>query len=188
MDEIITTVQLEILSLFLNNYSNRFHLREIARKINKTHSTVKNHISKLKIIEEEKKENASYYFLKKNHYTPYFLSFGELNKTINSSDLVTLMSKNLTIKNSKILIFGSVAKNKKNPNDIDLLIINGDEEVFKSVKEFEKTIGINIQLINMSNLLFEEKVKSKDILIKEMIKNHIILSGFDYFVREFMEL
>lgn len=74
------------------------------------------------------------------------------------------------------VIFGSYAKGiEKNDSDIDILIIGkcNENEINKISNVFNKEISLKIY----------SKFK-KDILTKEVIKNHIIIKNTEQFIEE----
>jgi predicted nucleotidyltransferase len=82
-----------------------------------------------------------------------------------------------------IILFGSYAKGYANEeSDIDLFVLGKiPENQLAYIKKFEATYGkqINVKTASMEN--FEVGLNS-DILIREVIKDHIVLSNPDPFV------
>ena len=79
-------------------------------------------------------------------------------------------------KNIPTLVFGSYANNKfSETSDIDVLVLSKN-------KILKHLCPVNIHLISLTKLQFENAVKKKEILIRELENNHIIINGGDYFV------
>jgi predicted nucleotidyltransferase len=84
------------------------------------------------------------------------------------------------------ILFGSYARNEnKNNSDIDLLFIIdlADTDRFKEKIKTELILyNVDIEVITKESL-FEMWSSNKLSVGKELLKNHIILIGHDYFVR-----
>jgi len=79
------------------------------------------------------------------------------------------------------LIFGSYAKGiEKKKSDIDILVI-GDYDK-KKKKEAEIFHDIKIQVFSFT----EESLLKNNLILNEIIKDYIIISGFEYFLRIFL--
>src|SRR3989344_4713423 len=112
-------LELEIILVLLKNKS---HLREIARTLNESHSTI----------------------------------FEDIKKNFPKG---------------MIILFGSYAKGTpKKDSDIDIYLETNDNNIKAKVKEINSRLSIKIG-----------KFDTKSLLIKEIIKNHIIIRGLEDF-------
>ena len=70
-----------------------------------------------------------------------------------------------------IILFGSYAKdNPKKDSDIDIYLETNDSKIRDKLKEINSKLSIKIG-----------KFDAKSLLIKEIIKNHIIIRGLENF-------
>ena len=85
-----------------------------------------------------------------------------------------------------MVLFGSyAASTNTKDSDIDLLYIGEIKESEKmKLKDFGKTYDKEIHLISMSQKQFKEQLFKQGTLVKEVIKNHIILYNHDIFINE----
>src|SRR3989344_2743873 len=170
MVESINNIKLEIIGLFRSSYFNQFHIRKMAEEIGK---------SKVYSLNLE------------NNQVREFLSLSEKKETLK------LLNKEFLIKklydefislnlDGCFILFGSYASlTHTKESDIDLLYIGKlDEREKKSIKEFGKIYNKEIHLTNMNLRQFKEQLFKQGALIKEIIKNHIILYNHDIFINE----
>jgi predicted nucleotidyltransferase len=165
----------------------------MAKLIGTSHVTLLPHLKRLeelKILYSEKVgRNKQYMLNQDNILTKYYLTTTE--------ELVTIdyLEKNFLIKKlaehlnnidttNPLILFGSYAKDyATEESDIDLFCIGELAENQKNnIKNFETTYGkkINIKTATIEN--FNTGLRTGDLLIKEIIKNHIILRNSDPFV------
>jgi predicted nucleotidyltransferase len=107
------------------------------------------------------------------------LIFLEKNKLISKIDS-KLQDKNI------VLLFGSYAKGKQTKySDIDLLIINKKGEKDISFKNEELLFNIKINPIFITKKEFKLMLRDKEENVgKQVLKDHIILKGFNDFWEE----
>ncbi len=195
MVENINNIKLKIMGLFRNNYFNQFHIREMARLIGKSHVTLLPHLKsfeKDKILLLKNIGKSKVYSLNlENNQGKEFLSLSEKKKTLNLLNKKFLIKKlydeffNLRL-DGCLVLFGSYASSTHNKeSDIDLLYIGElKESEKKKIKEFGKTYNKEIHLTSMSSKQFKEQLSKQGALIKEILKNHIILYNHDIFINE----
>ena len=183
------------MGLFRNNYFNQFHIREMARLIGKSHVTLLPHLKsfeKDKILLLKNIGKSKVYSLNlENNQGKEFLSLSEKKKTLNLLNKKFLIKKlydeffNLRL-DGCLVLFGSYASSTHNKeSDIDLLYIGElKESEKKKIKEFGKTYNKEIHLTSMSSKQFKEQLSKQGALIKEILKNHIILYNHDIFINE----
>ncbi len=195
MVENISNIKLEIISLFRSNYFNQFHIREMAKLIGKSHVSLLPYLKsfeKDKILLSKNVGKSRVYSLNlENNQVREFLSLGEKKESLN------LLNKEFLIKklydefislnlNGCLILFGSYASLTHNKeSDIDLLYIGEiKESEKKKIKEFGNTYNKKIHLTSMNLEHFKEQLSKQGALIKEIIKNHIILYSHDIFINE----
>ena len=155
------------------------HGRELAKAL-KTSLTriqlVLNELRKINILDYKTEGKNHVYFIKKNLISKAFILNAEnykLTKLLRKYTILEPLFKNITEKypNKMIILFGSYAKFiPKEDSDIDIYVETTD----KKIKE-------NLQMINTSINVKIGKFNSEDLLIKEIIKNHVIIQGGESF-------
>lgn len=164
---------LDILELFFENPTKKFHIREIAKLLNIPKTTVNYHVNKLlskKIIIKIKQKPFSafradeasdiYRFYKRQEF---------LKKIILKTRLVDKLYKELNPK--CIILFGSFAKaDYDKTSDIDIFIQAKEAKI--NLEKFEKKINHKI------NLYFKEDINKLSNELFNNIINGIKLKGF----------
>jgi len=179
--------ELIIFEEFLKDFNVKITGSQIAKKNKLNQKTVSNFLNSLekeKILKSDIQGRNKLYFLNYNNLEiiKHFIIAIEHLKTIK------FYKKNILIKeiSSKIskyisgtaIIFGSYVKNlQKEDSDLDILIIGkcNEEEINKISNIYKLEINIKIY----------PKFK-RDILINEVIKNHIIIKNSEIFVEGFL--
>lgn len=171
MDDLFKNTPYKILELFIDNPSEEYSLRGIARAIGVSHSTVLRFIADF--------ENKKFLIKKKGLYPVWKANFesDELNFykknhvlfSINNSGLISFISNKLLP--SSIVLFGSMAKGTYNEtSDIDLFVECVESKL--DISRFES--GLNRKI----NIIFEESVNNLSDELRNNIVNGITLYGF----------
>ncbi len=169
----------EVLKLYLNNLNARFYLREISKLTGLSLRTTQRILNKLeseRIIKSKKEGKNRYYHLNlQNVKTKFYLLIAEIEKTLNFIDKYPIFKTFLRERiNSCIVVFGSFAEFKASKNsDLDLLIIGKKPSFY--------LLPYRVHNINLSEKQFETALKRGELLIKEIVKNHVILTRHSYF-------
>lgn len=155
------------------------HLRGIAAQLRKPHSTV---LRKLRVLQQEnvldyKKEGKNkVFFIKKNFQARNYVLNAErykLIKLVKTYPELGAVFEDI-IKNTKeklILLFGSYAKfTAKKDSDIDIYV----ETASRKTKE-------NLESIHSGIMVKIGRFDIRSGLIKEIVKNHVILRGYEEF-------
>ncbi|MBU0532537.1 nucleotidyltransferase domain-containing protein [Candidatus Micrarchaeota archaeon] len=188
MVEKSTNIKLEIIGLFRVNYLAQFHVREIAKLIEKNHVTILPHLNGLEkdkiLVSKSVGKNKVFSLNLDNIITKNYLNLSETVKTI------AFLEKNFLIKkitkeifnlklSGAIILFGSYAKRTfKEYSDIDLFYLGKiTEKEIQNIKTIGKTYGKTINVKKSSLKNFESGLRKKDHLIIEVIKDHIILQN-----------
>ncbi|MFH1592226.1 MAG: helix-turn-helix domain-containing protein [Candidatus Woesearchaeota archaeon] len=174
---------LDVLAEFSSDYTKRVYGREIARKLKMNQKTVSNTLKKLEkenVLKFEKQGKNKYYFLNK-----FNLQIREIIKLIEINKKVKLLEKYKNLKGlfnklerrSKgvLIVFGSYANFSANEkSDLDLFLIGK----ISDIKDLEKTYGKKINIIKS----LKNKFNGKEYIVKEVIKNHVVLKGVEEFI------
>ena len=182
-----------ILSLYRTDYIAKLHMRAMAKLLGTSHMTLLPHLKRLeenKILQTETVGKNKQYTLNKNNLlTKYYLIVTEgfvtisyLQKTLIIKKLAEHLS-NIDFSTSLIL-FGSYAKGyATEESDIDLFSIGKLAETQQThIKKFEATYGKKINLKTATAENFTAGLRSGDILIREVVANHIVICNPDPFV------
>ncbi len=179
-----------ILSLYRTNYTANLHMRAMAKLLDTSHMTLLPHLKRLeelKILKTEKVgKNKQYTLNRDNLLTKYYLIATEELVTIEYLEKTFLIKKlaehlnNIDISNPLIL-FGSYAKGyATEESDIDLFSIGKlTENQQNHIKKFEATFGKKTNIKNATAENFNAGLRTGDILIKEVVANHIVISNPD---------
>ena len=172
----IDSIHLDVVLLLLKG---KIHLREIARILGESHSTILRKLNKLikeNTIEAEQQGKNKLYSLKKNIVTKsivYMAEHYKLIKLLREYPKLSIIFEDVIKKTDErlIVLFGSYAKFSAKPNsDIDIFIETKSRKVKDVVKEINSKLSVKIGPFDKNSLL-----------IKEIIKNHIILRGTEEF-------
>ena len=169
-------LELEIILVLLKNKS---HLREIARTLNESHSTILRKINELlkeNVLDYKKEGKNKIFFIKDNlkakNYV-YSAEIHKLNSLLKKHPELSIILDDIKKDFSKgmIILFGSYAKGiPKKESDIDIYLETKDNNIKTKVKNINSKLSIKIG-----------KFDTKSLLIKEIIKNHIIIRGLEDF-------
>jgi len=169
-------MELYIIKLLLKSEN---HVRGIANKLNESHSTILRKLNTLKkdnVIDSKREGKNKVFFLKKNIISHSYILKAELHKLTNLlqhyPELSIIFEEILKKTDEKLIIlFGSYAKGlAKNDSDIDIYIETKSRNVKKSIEDIHSKINVKIGTFD-----------TKSPLIKEIIKDHIIIRGIEVF-------
>ena len=155
------------------------HVRGIAKKLNEPHSTILRKLNNLKkedVIDSRKEGKNKIFFLKKNLLSKNYILQAELHKLTkilrHNPELSIIFEEILKKTDEKLIVlFGSYAKGlAKKDSDIDIYIETQSRSVKKIVEEIHSKINVKIGAFD-----------TKSPLIKEIIKDHVIIRGIEVF-------
>jgi len=169
-------IELEIIELLIKKES---HIRGIAKILNESHSTILRKLNNLKkenVVDSRKEGKNKIFFLKNNIITKTYIlktELNKLNKILRKYPELSIIFEEILKRTDEklIILFGSYAKNlaKKN-SDIDIYIETENKNIKKSVEDIHSNINVKIGLFDINSLL-----------IKEIIKDHVIIRGIEEF-------
>ena len=168
-----------LIEQFIREPEREFHVREISKMLKKSPTTVSKYLKeyeKERILKSQKKLN--HLLFKANTNDPVFKQI-KLNhnlSTLHKSGLIDYLKEKFNHPEA-IILFGSFAKAENTvKSDIDILVITSSKKDTE-LKDFEKKLGLPIQLHIYSNKDIETmKVKNKNLL--NNLVNGIVLSGY----------
>jgi len=181
----------KIIELFLNDYSKKFYLREIAHLMEFAHQTIKPYVEELvkeQILIKNQRKNITEYGLNFQSQKIWdYLVIAEkekLMKRLDSESLLKILFEKLSNSfiNNTFLVFGSSAEKIKKGSDIDFLIV-GKSDLNKTLSEFEEIYNKKIHKIQVNSLN-----NLSPTLTKEIYKKHLILNNTEQIINFFREL
>mgnify|MGYP006293556813 CR=1 FL=1 len=155
------------------------HVRSIAKKLRAPHATISRKLQELKdehVVDAKEEGKNKIYFLKTNLLAKNAILQAELQKLSNimqeHPELEIIFEEILEkTKEKLIILFGSYAKGlAKKESDIDIYIETKQRTVKKTIEEIHSKINVKIGSFDTNTPL-----------IKEIIKNHIIIRGQEQF-------
>lgn len=183
----ITENHLNILSLFTRGFDSEYYIREVQKilKISpRTAQLILDNLEKKGILESKTRGKIRTYKLKRNIMTKKYLVLTEQHKELGfleKNHIIKEILEKITPNINGIgIIFGSYAKgtNKKD-SDLDIFIIGEYDR--KKMKEVSKTYKIETNIKNYPLDIFKKSLR-EDILIKEVLKDHIIFLNSEEFI------
>ena len=184
----ITENTLQVLALFTNDFSREYYIREVEKLLKispRTSQLILEDLEDKGIVESKTKGKIKTFKLNPREFTKRYLVFVEQYKTI------AFLEKKLLIKEiiEKItpyikgigIIFGSYVKRlEKEGSDLDIFVAGNYNK--EGVKKVSKNLGIEISVKCYPIKTFEKNL-TKDILLKEVLKNHIVFVNIEQFIQ-----
>ena len=167
-----------ILNLFFEEPEREFHVREIARIVKKSPTTISKYLTKLQKEQMLTSRTALNHKLFKADTESLNYKNSKLAYNINqivSSKLIDYIKDKLNP--SAIILFGSFRKSENNKeSDIDLLVIS-PEKTKLELSAFERKLKHKIQLFVHSNKDLQKMLKTNKELVNNWI-NGIVVYGY----------
>jgi len=184
----ITENTLQVLSLFTNDFKREYYVREVKKLLKispRTSQLILEDLEDKGVIESKTKGKIKTFKLNPSEFTKKYLVFVEQYKAI------AFLEKKLLIKEiiEKItphikgigIIFGSYVKMlEKEGSDLDIFVAGNYNK--EGIKKVSKNLGIEISIKCYPIKTFEKNL-TKDILLKEVLKNHIIFVNVEKFIQ-----
>lgn len=182
----ITELHLRVISLFAE-YGREFHIREIARILHISPRAAQLALESLEekaVIGSKTRGRNKVYSLKETESAKDYLIMAEQYHLIAFSESHPLISEIIAKIKPHIsgigAIFGSYAKGiEKKGSDLDIFVAG--ECSISEIRKIGKAYGIDINVKLYPMAIFEKSIKS-DILVKEVVKSHVIFLNSGQFV------
>ncbi len=185
----ITENSLQILSLFTRGFDREYYIREVQKILKISPRTAQLLLEDLEnkgILESKVRGKIKTYKLKRNNVSRKYLTFVEQYKEI------SFTTKNILIKEiiEKItphmqgiaLVFGSYAKGTAHKeSDLDIFIAGTYDS--EEIKKVSKMYGVDVSVKCYPMKIFEKNITT-DILLKEIVNDHIIFLNAEQFVQK----
>lgn len=183
----VNDIELRVLCLFTKGYDKEIYIREVERLLlisSRTALVTLDKLEKKGILESKARGKIKTYCIRKTIISREYFILTEQYKKIH------FLEKNKLIKEiveklddaveSTAILFGSYAKGlQKEDSDLDLFIVGKHSE--NKIKEVGHKYRIEINIKSYPLDVFEKGI-SEDILLKEIVENHIIIKDVEGFV------
>lgn len=178
------------MKLFLRGYSKEIYGRELIKKVSISQKNIALTLDKLEkesILFSKMKGTSKYFFLnRENSLIQYYLVLAEVEQTIEflkKYQKINQIIKKLNCENKIVCIFGSYARNlAKKDSDLDLFIVGNFDE--REIKKIGENFGVKVSIKGGSKKDFVDSLKNKNSLMNEILEDHVIISGYEEFVKE----
>jgi predicted nucleotidyltransferase len=183
--------EIEVIELLLENLTRKYTIREISlilrQKYPQTHRLIK--ILQKKEIIQHKTIGKSKQISLRFYETPEIVQ-AEIERTKKwtkkNNELRILPTKLHRLQALSCILFGSRTKTQKKSSDIDLLFIipnSCENNQFENqAKNLLSTYDIDYNIITEENFKVLLNKKKELNIANEILKNHITLTGYDYFI------
>jgi predicted nucleotidyltransferase len=169
-------IEMDIIKSLLKSSN---HVRGIAKKLGESHSTILRRLNNLKknnVVDSRKEGKNKIFYLKKNLVSHTYILQSELHKLTKllrkHPEFEIIFEEVISKTDEKLVVlFGSYAKGlAKKGSDIDIYIETKSRNVKKVVEDVHSKINVKIGTFD-----------TKSPLIKEIIKDHVIIKGIEVF-------
>ncbi len=188
----LTEIHLKVLGLFTNGFDKSYYVREVSKILfigPRTAQLALEGLEKKGVLESTLRGKIKIYELRENGYVNDYLLLAETFKKIvflNSHKIIAeIISKISPYINGIGIIFGSYAKGfERKDSDLDIFIIGSyNAEEIDNISDIYK---IKISLKNYPLNSFKKYI-NEDILIKEVLNNHIVFKNAEQLIQIAME-
>lgn len=158
------------------------HVRGIAKSVSEPHANISRQMKSLlekNIVDFRVQGKNKLFRLKKGVEALSFIYMAEhyeLLKLVEKYPLLSIIIESILAKTDAklIILFGSYAKlNAKKDSDIDLFIETKDSGIKKEIERINSGLSVKIGVFD-----------TEDLLIREIIKHHVILRGVEYYYQK----
>ena len=185
----LTENTLQVLALFTNDFSRKYYVREVNKLLKispRTSQLILEDLENKGILESKIRGKIKVFKLNPSEFTKKYLVFVEQYKAI------AFLKKKLLVKEviEKItpnirgigIIFGSYVKGlERKGSDLDIFVAGDYNQ--DGVKKVSKSLGIEISVKCYPFKTFKKNL-GKDVLLKEVLKNHVVFANIEQFIQE----
>ncbi len=177
MVENINDIALSIFNLFSNDYNNKFHIREMAKRINKSHVALLPYLSYFEknkiLLSETKGKNKIFRLNSNNSIAKEFLILSEKKQTIDFVNKDTFLKE---IYNRIIHLDGCFII--VNYNKSSQFILHIGKTPINQIKD------LRIKVLTGNIDVFRGQLSKNSQMIKDFLIDHIILSNHELLIDE----
>jgi len=184
----ITENYLKVLALFTKGYDKEYYIREVHKLLRispRTAQLLLNDLEKKTVLLSRRRGKIKTYSIRNTVLAKEYLILAEQYKKIclfqNKPLIKEVITKIIPYIKGVGVIFGSYAKGlERKDSDLDVFIIGACN--INNIKKASKTYGVNIS-VKTYPLKVVKKNLRKDVLIKEVLNNHVVFLNVERFVR-----
>ncbi len=191
----LTKTQFEVMKIFVSKINDRFSISQISKLTRKPypliHRSVKLLIANGFIFKD--KHNLLTLNYKQKHAELAYIESIRAADFLNKNKSFSLFVKDVIEKTNIMffifLVFGSSAKNKHKPRDIDILFVIEDKARIASLERFLNNTASNfsqkldINVISVESVYEMLRKRNEHNVINESLNNHIIICGAEQYFR-----
>jgi len=163
--------KIDIISLYLSDYTKGFSVRSIAKLAGMSPQTALNHLNKMPFLRYEYKgKNKEFYLDLKDLRIMQIVKICELSRSMNSPDELRMIMSDMIGHTETIIVYGSFAKGTFDRySDIDMLLVGrSDKKKINAIKR-RYNREINVEFVG-----FADFKRLRNALWHEIRKNHLI--------------
>lgn len=181
----------EIMNEFLKGYSREVYGSELVGKVGMSQKAISLTLKELedaRVLHSRTKGNLKYYsFNFLNPLIKGYISFVERWRTLKFFEKHKRLLDFLEgIDAEAVVVFGSYANGTYNSgSDLDIYVVGRTD--LNKIREGAENYSIDIQIFSTSILDFRKSLRSGDVMVKEVLGNHVIVRGSDFYVKEVIE-
>ncbi len=183
----INDTDLKTLTLFTKGYNKEYYIRELNKLLKvspRTSFVTLKKMEKFGILKSKLRGKIKTYSIVNSHISREFFILTEQYKKIQFLEKNHLIKEVLEKIDQHIqgivIVFGSFAKDtQKEDSDLDLFIVGKYNE--KEINKVSRIYNLEIDIKTYPKRTFKKYI-TEDILLKEIIENHIIIKGTENFV------
>ncbi len=190
----LTKTQIEILKIFTSKITQKFSIKQIADQLKKPYPLI--HRSIQSLLEENFLEKDEHQLItlqyKKHHAEIGYIEAIKKNASLEENKTISLFAKDVLEKLKEdffiLLVFGSAIE-KKNPRDIDLLLVIDDKEKINNTEKLLANISANftlhfdIHIITTESMREMLQKREEPNVINETLHKHILLFGAENYYK-----
>ncbi len=188
----ITENTLQVLSLFTNDLTREYYIREVKKLLKISPRTAQLILEDLEdkgILESKMRGTIKTYKIKLNDSAKRYFVFVEQYKAIaflENNFIIKEIVERITPTIRGIgIIFGSYAKGTaEKDSDLDIFIAGSYDK--EEIKKVSKTFGMDISVKCYPAKTFKKNI-TKDILLKEILKTHIVFVNAEQFIKKVLK-
>lgn len=190
----LTKTQIEILKIFSAKITQRFTIKQIANQLKKPYPLIHRSIHSLLaegFLEKDEHQLISLQY-KKHHAELAYIEAVKKNAFFQENKSISLFAKDVLEKLKEdffiFLVFGSAVE-KKNPRDIDILLVIDDKEKINSTEKLLANIAANftvhfdIHVITTESMREMLQKREEPNVINETLHKHILLFGVENYYK-----